>query len=109
MPLSPEAAAAREAGNASRFRFLCYLHFLNQLAPRLHLGADGRRYIRGLVRKDATYPPFYVYDQVSHVPVSDALQRRLRASAVLLVVVFLMESNIWGFPAKFSVIMGRTI
>lgn len=63
--LISDAASAREAEKASRFRFLCYLHFLQQLAPPPHLGADGRRYIRSLVRRGATYAPFYVYDQVS--------------------------------------------
>ncbi|OEH77348.1 snf2 family N-terminal domain-containing protein [Cyclospora cayetanensis] len=60
-----EAAAAREDGQSRRFRFLCYLHFLHRLAPSPHLGSDGRRYLRRLVRQGATYPPFYVYDQAS--------------------------------------------
>lgn len=63
--VSLDAAGAREAVKISRFRFLCYLHFLQSLAPPPHLGADGRRYIRSLVRRGATYAPFYVYDQVS--------------------------------------------
>ena len=60
-----DAAASRKAEEAGRFRFLCYLHFMSQLSPGIHLGADGRRFIREMVRRGATYPPFYVYNQVS--------------------------------------------